>query len=156
MDYSAISHDPEHPAGTSPWESPRADRTTFPTGNADVPASPLPGQEPSTESTERGPEADSESPDLSAQLQGAQIGDSGHPEEQSPFAAQQSPVEQQRSQLPGRYHAAPRQNPQPPAPVYRIQAKITGLERTGKKDPVLRFDVHVSQPSYREVCAGND
>jgi hypothetical protein len=24
-----------------------------------------------------------------------------------------------------------------------LQAKITGLERTGRKDPILRFDVHV-------------
>ena len=29
-------------------------------------------------------------------------------------------------------------------PQYRLHAKITGLERTGRKDPVLRFDVHVS------------
>lgn len=28
-------------------------------------------------------------------------------------------------------------------PQYRLQAKITGLERTGRKDPVLRFDVYV-------------
>jgi hypothetical protein len=26
---------------------------------------------------------------------------------------------------------------------YKLQAKITGLERTGRKDPILRFDVHV-------------
>ncbi len=30
-----------------------------------------------------------------------------------------------------------------PQPQYRLQAKITGLERTGKKDPLLRFDVYV-------------
>ena len=29
------------------------------------------------------------------------------------------------------------------APQYRLQAKITGLERTGRKDPILRFDVYV-------------
>jgi hypothetical protein len=32
---------------------------------------------------------------------------------------------------------------QPQAPQYKLQAKITGLERTGRKDPILRFDVHV-------------
>jgi len=31
----------------------------------------------------------------------------------------------------------------PPAPQYKLQAKITALERTGKKDPIIRFDVHV-------------
>ena len=29
------------------------------------------------------------------------------------------------------------------SPQYKLQAKITGLERTGRKDPILRFDVHV-------------
>jgi hypothetical protein len=28
-------------------------------------------------------------------------------------------------------------------PQYKLQAKLTGLERTGKKDLILRFDVHV-------------
>ena len=31
-----------------------------------------------------------------------------------------------------------------PGPHYKLVAKITGLERTGRKDPILRFDVHVS------------
>lgn len=29
-------------------------------------------------------------------------------------------------------------------PQYKLQAKITGLERAARKDPILRFDVHVS------------
>lgn len=28
--------------------------------------------------------------------------------------------------------------------MYKLQAKITGLERAARKDPILRFDVHVS------------
>jgi len=37
-----------------------------------------------------------------------------------------------------------RQQQQKPAALqFRLHAKITGLERTGKKDPILRFDVHV-------------
>ena len=40
------------------------------------------------------------------------------------------------------------QQQQPPqqqrAPQYKLQAKVTGLERTGRKDPILRFDVYVS------------
>lgn len=147
MDYSAISNDPDHPTGSSPWGSPRADRNTFPTsGNSDIPSSPLPGQEQSAESAEGGPDRDVQSPDLSAQLQSAQIGDPDYVEGQSPFATQQSPNADHRSQLPARYQTGARQNSRPPAPapVYKIQGKITGLERTGKKDPILRFDVHVS------------
>ncbi len=44
---------------------------------------------------------------------------------------------------PARYHHTARQ-PQPTqGPQYKLQAKITGLERTGRKDPIMRFDVHV-------------
>lgn len=32
----------------------------------------------------------------------------------------------------------------PSQPTYKLQAKITGLERAARKDPILRFDVHVS------------
>lgn len=149
MDYSAISNDPDHPAASSPWGSPSADRTTFPTsGNSDTPASPLPSQDASAESAETTQGAARQSPDLSSQLQNAQLGDSDYPEEQSPFAAQQSPNAEQQRSPPARYHTGLRQNSRPPAPMYRIQGKITGLERTGKKDPVLRFDVHVGQPPH--------
>ena len=39
--------------------------------------------------------------------------------------------------------AAEEQPAKSATPQPRLQAKITGLERTGKKDPILRFDVHV-------------
>ncbi|KAJ5573600.1 Retromer complex Vps17 [Penicillium hispanicum] len=151
MDYSAISHDPDHPTDGSPWGSPRADRATFPaSGNSDIPSSPLAGQDHTTEHADSRHGLAPQSPDLSAQLQSAQIGDPDYPVEQSPFAAQQSPTpDQQRSQLPARYQTGARQNSRPPAPAYKIQAKITGLERTGKKDPILRFDVHTNIPKFR-------
>lgn len=146
MDYSAISNDPEHPTGASPWGSPRADRTSFPTaGNGDIPSSPLPGQHHSSETADRDEEAIAQAADLSAQLQSAQLGDPDYGEEQSQFAVHQSPADQQRQQLPARYQTGVRQPSRQPAPAYKIQAKITGLERTGKKDPILRFDVHVSR-----------
>lgn len=145
MDYSAISNDPEH-QGASPWGSPRADRTPFPTsGNGDIPSSPFPGQHHSSETADRDEEAIAQAADLSAQLQSAQLGDPDYGEEQSPFAVHQSPADQQRQQLPARYQTGVRQPSRQPAPAYKIQAKITGLERTGKKDPILRFDVHVSR-----------
>lgn len=148
MDYSAITHDPDHPAGSDPWGSPRPDQVSFPaSATSDIPSSPLPGNDHSAEGVD-GP-AEGQSPDLSAQLQNAQINETSQPA----APAQQSPAaDQQRSQLPARYQTGvrqPSQHPQPqqqPRPQYKIQAKITGLERTGKKDPILRFDVHVGCP----------
>lgn len=54
---------------------------------------------------------------------------------------QQTLHAQQHQRAPGRYHGAGRQAQRPPQ--YKLQAKITGLERMGKKDPAIRFDVHV-------------
>lgn len=144
MDYSAVSTDPEHPAGPSPWGSPRADRNTFPASNSDIPSSPLPGQDRSAEETDRSQVPVPQSPDLSAQLQSPQLGDPDYAEGQSVLDNSQ-----QHSQgLPTRYQTGLRQNSRPPAPAYKIQAKITSLERTGKKDPILRFDVHVCRFPY--------
>lgn len=151
MDYSAISQ-ADHPSGSSPWDSPSAERTAFvASSNNDIPPAPLPPQGHSTDDADHPPESprpqqprDSSSPDLSERLQSAQLGDSDYAVEQSPYATEQA---QHRSHLPARYQAAARQHSKP-APAYRIQAKITALERTGKKDPVLRFDVHVSEPTW--------
>jgi hypothetical protein len=46
----------------------------------------------------------------------------------------------------------PVQKPQPAKPrkekpQYKLQAKVTGLERNGRKDPIVRFDVYVSNLS---------
>lgn len=155
MDYSSISNDPDQSAGASPWGSPRNDRTTFPTsGTSDIPSSPLPGQVQSTEGSERGHDVEPQSPDLSAQLQSAQLGDPDYPEEQPPFAQQSPNPDHHQSQSPARYQTGLRQpNSRPAAPAYKIQAKITGLERTGKKDPILRFDVHVGCLYAEGRCA---
>ncbi|RAQ53263.1 vacuolar protein sorting-associated protein vps17 [Aspergillus flavus] len=154
MDYSAISHDPEHPAGTSPWASPRPNQTTFPTSSTnDIPSDPLaPPHPPYDADRESQPESSlptgqeqTESPDISERLQSAQLGDPDYHNEPSQYAAQQQQYgEQPRSQVPARYQTGARQHARP-APLYKIQAKITSLERTGKKDPILRFDVHVSK-----------
>lgn len=143
MDYSSISQDP---VGASPWASPRATEPAYPpSSTSDIPSSPLPPQHQSpyeadgssqiAEANEsRAPgEGDIGSSSLSQQVQNTHISETGQPGEQ-----------QARSQVPARYQGA-RQNTKQPGPVYKIQAKITGLERTGKKDPILRFDVHVSR-----------
>ncbi|KAJ5908388.1 hypothetical protein N7495_001070 [Penicillium taxi] len=146
MDYSSISHDPDLPADASPWGSPRPDRTTFPTsGHADIPPSPL-GHDHSTDDVENH-DVEPQSPDLSAQLQSAQLGDPDYADDHSPFAAPNP--DHQQSQLPARYQTGARQHSRPPAPAYKIQAKITSLERTGKKDIILRFDVHTNIPKFR-------
>jgi hypothetical protein len=33
-------------------------------------------------------------------------------------------------------------------PLYKLQAKITSLERNGRKDPIIKFDVYVSILHY--------
>ena len=64
---------------------------------------------------------------------------------------QQAIHAQQHARGPGpqRYHPGARAGQRQP-PQYRLHAKITSLERTGKKDPAIAFDVHVSL--YR-ICA---
>ncbi|KAL8839304.1 MAG: hypothetical protein Q9176_004484 [Flavoplaca citrina] len=57
--------------------------------------------------------------------------------------------QQPRSAVPSRYHTAARTNQRQNLPQYKLQAKITNLERTGRKDPVLRFDVHTNLPKFR-------
>ncbi|KAL2865609.1 retromer subunit VPS17 [Aspergillus lucknowensis] len=153
MDYSSISQDP---AGTSPWASPGAAETAYaPSSTSDIPSSPLPPQHQSPYNAEGDSQptkaveskipggGEAGSPDLSERVQNTHIGEPGHPAEPG------GPPGQPRSQLPARYQTGARQNARQPAPVYKIQAKITGLERTGKKDPILRFDVHTNIPKFR-------
>ncbi|KAL8905106.1 MAG: hypothetical protein Q9171_006802 [Xanthocarpia ochracea] len=54
-----------------------------------------------------------------------------------------------RSAVPSRYHTGARTNQRQNPPQYKLQAKITTLERTGRNDPVLRFDVHTNLPKFR-------
>ena len=51
---------------------------------------------------------------------------------------------QHKASGPNRYHQTGRQGQPKQPPQYKLQAKITALDRTGKKDPSIRFDVHVS------------
>lgn len=170
MDYSASITDADHPVGASPWgnspaSSPQPNRSTFGPLTAGPPASPpqfgsqassngFGGHEhdeggfgisddeyrrPDTASTTSGAETQAE--------ESASEGRPGRPEGygHSPTV---SPLQAQvPNRLPGSTaHAG---HEQPPSrrstqPMYKLQAKITGLERTGRKDPILRFDVHVS------------
>ena len=66
---------------------------------------------------------------------------STHPDYQQ--SEEQRQQQQQRQEAQGQ--GTPRAQRQ--VPQYKLQAKITALERTGRKDPILRFDVHVCSPA---------
>lgn len=171
MDYSTLPNDPDHPVGTSPWQSsPQANQHE----HGSAPSSPLAkhsaayvdGSPPQSEDGSsherlddattlagegnpqaipdrgRGPPANGEG------FQGQQTYHQQSQYRQQPRQQQASPYQQPsqqqqpRSAVPSRYHTGGvRQNQR--LPQYKLQAKITALERTGRKDPILRFDVHV-------------
>ena len=161
MDYSSLPNDPEHPGDPSPWaSSPQHNRISFahpPT--SEIPSSPLPSQSPYGEESSQDhgyiSEPDSIRPtETSAASHVAENGEQAHrqrePTQGNPSYAAQGqqqhlpPHGQQENQRhePQRYHHTARQQRQH-QPQYKLQAKITGLERTGRKDPILRFDVYV-------------
>lgn len=166
MDYSSSIHDAENPAGASPWSSspvpsPQHGRTSSYQTHGEVPQSPTPY---STQSSNTGyahedtiGAGNHNRPDSSAGTESV-TGSEGRrpdttesirsPEDQhQTYTAPQrhEGQSQQQRHEPQRYHAGGRQAQQPAAQQYKLQAKITGLERTGRKDPILRFDVHVRQ-----------
>ena len=168
MDYSQISNDPDHPAGESPWNtSPRPTRTSFTASQPSDSEPPTPFPE-ARHAGQGLPSAGPEGEDAPAQ-QEARL--SQAPTENGESAPQgpslQSPRPSDASNVYDRYKQPPPQDAgqarqaasarqpsnarqataQPPTPRtpghYKLQAKITGLERTGRKDPILRFDVYV-------------
>ncbi len=72
------------------------------------------------------------------------------PEDRQPQQQQQYQQQQQRAAGPNRYHSGARPTARQALPQYKLQAKVTGLERTGRKDPAVRFDVHVSSMTGRQ------
>jgi hypothetical protein len=132
MDYSA--HDPDHPGGRDPWaSSPQANRTSFgqPSAN-DIPSSPLP---PQASPYHEGGEQYGYMGDQDAQSRPGTAPENGDHLQQP-----QQPGQEQGQQQPQRYHG---NRPQRQQQHYKLQAKVTGLERNSKKDPILRFDVYV-------------
>ncbi|KAL9111135.1 MAG: hypothetical protein Q9227_004398 [Pyrenula ochraceoflavens] len=169
MDYSNLPGD----VGAAPWgsNSPRADRTGFQTTPAEPPTSPFPTQPQSpytpasTESQgqrypavstdvsasagDSSPDDDVRSPDLSEQLQSAQLGDPDYVGDHQPQIYQQVHYAAQQQPRPGQIKYQSNARPQRQVPQYKLQARITALERTGRKDPILRFDVHTNLPKFR-------
>ncbi|KAI4128875.1 MAG: hypothetical protein LQ338_002504 [Usnochroma carphineum] len=179
MDYSTLPSDPDHPAGTSPWQSsPQAGHQSFSTpGPGSAPSSPLAKHsaadgDASPLQSEDGDGHDHDAMEHRQQRTEATLPDrtsgpplngeafQAQPYQQHPQYPQQqrqqpgNPYQQQhqqqpRSAVPSRYHTGPRQSQRQNLPQYKLQAKITGLERTGRKDPILRFDVHTNLPKFR-------
>jgi hypothetical protein len=169
MDYSSSVHDTDNPVGASPWgssptPSPRHSRTTFGHSGGDAPPSPSPYRENRASNGSFEGSLDLNRPDSSGLVSGADHGpdpqrlDTGSGiqtrPEQPGFTRN---PQQQYNQAQGRQQeyspVSPDQERQTPiissrrgpGPVHKLQAKITGLERTGRKDPILRFDVYVRE-----------
>ena len=144
----------EYPgSGTSPWaSSPEASRTSF---SNDVPSADLPEpafQQHEGEAGRSGTAANSEEQHEQNYSYQNQAG-SWSPEQQHEWQQQQQrqqqhqepqrpPGEENKRPQSARYHGVPPQQRQH-MPQYKLQAKITGLERSNKKDPILKFDVYV-------------
>jgi hypothetical protein len=165
MDYSQSIHDADNPAGASPWSSspvpsPQHARTTSYPTSGDVPPSPTPYSTNQSSSYAHEDTIGGSSynrPESSAGTASVSEGDGRRPDTAESIRSQPEQHEQQaqgqqqyqaqsQRQEPQSYHPAARQAQaqHPQGPQYKLQAKITGLERTGRKDPILRFDVHVS------------
>lgn len=161
------------PWGNSPTASPRQPRpglgalgeegppfrfsSQTSNGFSQDPLQPEGFQRPGTATTASGTDGETEgSTTLSANDDEQQEASSIEPQSAAasqPSQPEPAPVE---SAYEPRHAPQPQQEPagqaqeprkQPTKPQLRLQAKITGLERTGKKDPILRFDVHVSNPA---------
>lgn len=149
MDYS------NNDDGSSPWaSSPQHNRASFgqpPT--TDFPSSPLPppaspyGQD----SEQYGYMGD----DSQRNRPGTATTENGEPapaqqQRQPSQDAPQLPQHPNAQQQPQRYHGT---RPQRQQQHYKFQAKVTGLERNGKKDPIIRFDVYVCSSSIAVAAA---
>lgn len=178
MDYSASVHDADHPTGASPWgsspaPSPHADRTTFGEVAGAPPASPprFDSDVPSNGFAADHEEEEGFGPSdhgFGRPGTGSTVSESDTQTHATDTASGDAPPGHQHgnvsplqphdpNRLSGDTARASQEQPQirkPTQPVYKLQAKITGLERAARKDPILRFDVHVSLPIfYWRACA---
>ena len=124
MDYSTAE---EHVDAWAP--SPEHNRTSF-----ESPSSP-----PFPATTEHEQEAAHEQP--FATEEGLQQSSTGNGDSQHPPPEPQTRDPPTKA-LPTREQQRARRTRQD-RPQYKLQAKITSVERNGRKDPILKFDVYV-------------
>lgn len=178
MDYSASIHDADHPSGASPWgtsptASPRADRTTFGSVAGEPPASPPAFASPisgngfgagnddggfgSSDHDFRRPGTSSTVSEGDTHTQATEPVEGDGPVDYQQFPDENlapSPAHD-ANRLSGDTARASQEQPQlrkPAKPLEKLQAKITGLERAARKDPILRFDVHVGHSASFPFC----
>lgn len=165
MDYSTLPNDPDHPAGTSPWQSSpqlnsRPSVSASETENTQSPYLSTSQRHSEDYGSDQETVFDGSNPPQYRTAPPPEIGIYQDPQQKSskpdgqglqPHHQPQIRPQHQQHQPPpekspghNRYHGANRPPQRQTLPQYRLHAKITGLERTGRKDPVLRFDVHVS------------
>lgn len=164
MDYSASINEADDPAGVSPWgnspiSSPQ-NRSDFESMAATDPP-PFPfspqspnglgqteGFQPSATASKDSATAQPETENTASAVPEATV---ASPEGSAdPFpGAIPSPKSPEDTSAPLLQPASAKQPQKPSTPQPRLQAKITGLERTGKKDPILRFDIHTNLPRFR-------
>ncbi|CAJ2513574.1 Uu.00g016930.m01.CDS01 [Anthostomella pinea] len=169
MDYRSSIGDDEHPAGPSPWgssppASPQRNASNYTSIGNPQPSSPYRygGQEYANGFTREDPEANAfRRPDTAGSTASTteyETSQQSDPSQQAGFGAeaeQQRQESQAQGNQPGngasveQRRRESQQQRRPPGPQYKLQAKITGLERTGRKDPILRFDVHTNIPRFR-------
>ncbi|KAG9778351.1 vacuolar protein sorting-associated protein Vps17, partial [Aureobasidium melanogenum] len=160
MDYSsAIAND----AGRDPWaSSPQHDRSTFPqANNHDVPSTnslshqpPAPdGDDEHYDENSQLPAQNNQYPSQQHQPQSYDNSTRSEPQRYHHARPQHPPQQPSHQQQPPQNYQQQQQQqqqqPQQPRKQYKLQAKITALERTGRKDPVLRFDVYTNLPKFR-------
>ncbi|KAK6077500.1 PX domain-containing protein [Seiridium cupressi] len=167
MDYrTGIAEDEQAaPWGSSPPATPRRNESTFSSlgneatyGYGAQDASNGQGQNDLTGNAFRRPGTSSSSasgPNFveSQPSEASQQSEFGQPQQQhqqaQPAHSQEQGAPQQQPQGQGQPAPQEQQPRRPAQPQYKLQAKITGLERTGRKDPILRFDVHTNIPRFR-------
>lgn len=166
------------PWGSSPGSSPQHHRTTFSGANAEPPLSPPRfGSQNSnnglTHDYDEGgfgaSDGEYRRPDTASTVSGTEThvdesaseatrGIPSGSDQQQPFGAGERNENVPPSQSQGASRVSgetlkpgqePPQSRKPAQPLFKLQAKITGLERTGRKDPILRFDVHTNLPKFR-------
>ena len=165
MDYSAIHHDdPEHPVNGSPWATSPQINKTAPNPSSEYPQSPARSEpnstisEPSLDSSRQSLDQQDPPPPRTPRTTengqaeqrptpGPQHGSASNSSPQSqPSSQQQTPYRPKQAQ---RYHGT-RNKTRQDAPSYKLQPKITGIERPSRKELIVRFDIYVclNRPAY--------
>jgi len=161
MDYSTIQEDnstDSSPWASSPQQHPRANLNTPINDEASLTPQVQPQPQSQTNYPYRNGAQDPESNQRGEGYNPASTGiENGHYDqtrqsERAPadgLRQQPQAQQQQQSQTPQQQKQQSQTTPQRPQVHYKLQAKVNGLERSGRKDPILRFDVHVGRRNVR-------